>query len=79
MAKPIVVLYITQPKWTMEQYQKAQAMYDKKFNDYHVLVIPSSRNEILEIETINVKNLNAEQFSRFKKQLLETMPNPSSI
>jgi hypothetical protein len=74
MAKPVIILYITQPSWSTEHYKKAQVSYDNKFTDYHVLVVPSQRDEAVEIQVHNVKNLNSIGLKELKEKIVQSLP-----
>lgn len=70
MQKPIALVY-----WSVSEdevndnYQKVQSGLEKKFSDYHVLVVPSKRKEIIEIQLVNAKNINRVTLNQLKEQV----------
>lgn len=74
MAKPIVIVYFTQQEYSAELHGRWQAALDKKWNDYHVFIVPSQRQEAVQIEVHNCKNLNSIQVAELKKKILESLP-----
>lgn len=70
MQKPICLVYWSvSPEEVRDNYQKVQSGLGKKFNDYHVLVVPSKRKEIIEIQLINSKNINRITLNQLKEQV----------
>jgi hypothetical protein len=77
MSLPICIVY-----WDMKQqdaelkYADVQRSLERKFHDYHVLVIPSSNTqEAMDIKVLNAKNMNRVTFNELKDMVIKAVEN----
>lgn len=57
-------------------YAKVQKAMETKFNDYHVLVIPSGNmKEAIDIKVFNAKNINRVTFNELKEEVMKEVEN----
>lgn len=82
MSNPICLIYLRKGDAEMseflQQINKLQANLEKKWQDYHVLVIPSSNNnpedEFIDMQVLNHhKNISKVTFNQLKDMVIKVL------